>query len=168
MLHIGDVGGIDLSSSVWLQLAPFVVITMDAEQTARDLSEKGFLDLVPQIPQDEVVYLHSWGVAAAMEDMSAKFPKLRALHSGSIPLPAVFPESNPDGNGGIPTSLQHIRLEAPVVDGGGWRPLTTFLARRVFSGNRIDSSTLDRSPRMHLEAEEDIRSMVGKFRITHA
>ena len=121
MLHIGNVGGIDLSTSVWLQLAPFIVITMDAEQTPRDLLQKGFLDLVPHIPQDEIVYLRSWGVAAAMEDMSAKFPKLRALHSGSIPLPTVFPESNPDGNGGSTllsnTSVWKRRLWMVVAGG---------------------------------------------------
>ena len=138
------------------QITPFVGIII----------EKGALDLIAYIPRDEVVCFRSWGEPAAIEDMFAQFPNIRTLHSVSILLPAIFPEPNLDGNERIPTSLQHIHLDLPVVDGGDWSPLTTFLARRASSENRLDSLTLDRSPRMSLTVEERIRSMVQEFRIT--
>ena len=166
MLHIGDVGEIDLSTPVWI--APFVAIVIELGQAPRGPFEKGVLDLITYIPRDEVVSFHSWGEPAAMEDMSAKFPNLWVLHSGSMPLPAIFPEPKLVWDGGFPTSLQHIRLEAPVVDGGNWGPLTTFLSRRAILGNRLDSLTLDRSPHMYLEVEQRIRSMVREFRVTWA
>ena len=168
MLHIGDVGVVDLSTPVWNQIAPFVTIAMEPEpdQPPQGPLERGVLDLISYTPRDEVVFLHSWGEPAVTEEMFTQFPNLRSLHAGSVPLPAVFPRSNLDGNGGVPTSLQHLRLEKPIMDGGDWSPLTTFLARRVSSGNRLDSLTLDRSPHVCLEVEEHIRSMVQEFRIT--
>jgi len=167
-LHIGDVSGFDLSTLTRSPIVPFVAIAMDLDQAFWNLPGKGFLDLVPYIPQDEVVYLRSWGEPAAMEDMSTRFPKLRALRPVLIPLPTVFPGSSLDGNGGIPTSLQHIHLELPIVDDGDWSPLTAFLACRVSSGNQLDSLTLDYSPQMCLGVEEHIRSMVREFGVTWA
>ena len=160
-LNIGDVGGIDLSTSVRGQITPFVVIAVYLCEEPRDLLGKAFLDLVSYTPRDEVIHLHSRGEPAVMEDMSARFPKLRTLHSELIPLLAVFPGSSLDGNRGIPTSLQHIFLEQPGMDGpGDWNPLTSFLACRSSSGNRLDSLTLDRSPHMCLEVQEHITGVL--------
>ena len=165
-LHICDAGGIDLSTPVWTQIAPFVVIANRSQDAWSRPMAKVFLNLVSYTPRDEVVYFRSWNEPAVMEDTSARFPKLKALHSGFMPLPAIFPGSNLDRNEGIPTSLKHIRLEQPVLEGCDWGPLTNYLACRSSSGNRLDSLTLDRSPRMCLEVEEHIRSMVREFRIT--
>jgi len=164
VLHIGDVGGIELSTLVWM--APFVEIVMELDQEPQGPLEKGVLDLFAYLPRDEVIFLHSLVEPAAIEDMSTQFPNLRALRSVSIPLHTVFPAPNLDGNEGAPTSLQHIRLELPIVDGGGWSPLTTFLTRRASSGNRLESLTIDRPPRLYLDVEERIRSMVQEFRVT--
>ena len=164
-LRVGDMGRIDPSTPVWRRIVPFISIALALDQT---LLEKVFLDLVPYTPQDEVVYLCSWDEPATMEDMSTRFPKFRALHSCSIPLHTVFPGSALDGDGEISTSLQHIFLEQPVVVGGNWSPLTTLLARRASSGNRLESLRLELSPHMCLEAEEHIKSMVREFKITRA
>ena len=162
--RVGDMGGIDLSVPTVINL--FVEFVMNLNQTPLNLLENVFLDLFPYTPQDEVVYLHSWGEPAAMEDISTRFPKLRALNSGSMPLSAVFPGSRLDEKGGIPTSLQHIVLEWPVVDNGDWSPMTNFLASRSSSGNQLDSLTLSHSPHMGRKMEERIRSIVKKIRIT--
>jgi len=165
-LHVADMGGIDLSTPVWAQVGPFVTIAMELDQAPRDLSEDTLLDLVPYLPQDEVVYFRSWCERVAMESVSTRFPNLRTLHPGSIPLPNIFPGPNPGGNGNIPDSLQHIILEWPVVGGGDWSPLTNFLTHRASSGNRLHSLTLDRPPHMCPKVEEHIRSMVRELRIT--
>ena len=154
IFHVGDAGGIDLSTPMWEQIVPSVSITTELVN--------GSLDLVAHTPRDEVVSFYSWGEPAAMEDISTQFPNLRALHSCSMPLPVVFPELCLDGNERIPPSLQHVFLEGIVVDGGDWSPLTTFLTRRVSSGNRLDSLTVD-GPHMCLEVEGHIRSMVREF-----
>jgi len=160
-------GGIDLSTTVWRKIAPLVVIAIHPDQAPYDLLRKAILDLVPYTPRDEVICFRSKGDLAVMEDMSTRFPKLRALHSGLVPLPAAFPGSSLDGNGGIPAFLQHIHLERPIVNGGNWSPLTDYLACRSSSGNRLDSLALDRSPHMRRDVEEYIRSMVREFRITY-
>ena len=164
--RVADVGGLDLSTKVWEQIDPFVTISMKADQTPHGPSGNPLLDLVPHLPQDEVVYFRPLYVPAAMEDMSTRFPNLRALHPGLLPLTAVFLGPDPGRDGGIPTSLQHIILEWPYVEGDDWSPLTNSLAHRASSGNRLDSLTLHNPPRMCPKLEEDIRSMVRELRIT--
>ena len=166
MLHISDVAGIDLSTPVLDQIAPFVVIAMWSNQIPQDQLEKGVLDLVAYIPQDEVVSFHSWDEPAVMDHISPRFPNLRALHSGSIPITAVFSRSNLDKNGGISTSLRHLILEQPILDHGDWLPLTYFVSHRSSSWNRLDSLTLKRPPLMRPQLEEYLRGMVREFRIT--
>jgi len=169
ILRIGDVDGIDLSTPVWWRITPFVVITVGLRHAPRDPLGEAFLDLVSYSPRDEVIYLHSGGEPAVMEDMSTRFPKLRALHSDLIPLFAVFPRSNLESNGGIPTSLRHIFLERTHMDHpGDWDLLTNFLACRSSSGNQLDSLTVDRSPHMCLEVQEHIRSMVQEYGVSNA
>ena len=164
-LHVADVGRMDLSTPVWVQISSFVMITMELEPTpqAQGLSEKWFLDLIAHFPRDEIVSFRSWDQPTTIQDVSAQFPNLRAIHSGSMPLPAAFPESNLDGDEVLLPSLQHVFLERPVVYGGDWSPLVAFLACRASSGNRLESLTVTDShmcPRM----EEHVRTMVQEFR----
>ena len=161
--RVANMGGIDLSTRVWDRVPPFVSITLGPAQGSQDISEKGFLDLIPHIPRHEVVSFYSLADSAAMEDMSIQFQNLRALHSCSMSLLAVFPESNLDGNNWLPPSLQHVVLERPTVDGGDWSPLTTFLACRASSGNRLDSLAVVGS-HMCPRVEGHVRSMVQEFR----
>ena len=162
-LHVADVGETDLSTLVWGQTPLFVMIAMEFDQAPQGLSEKWFLDLIPHIPRDEVVYFHSLADPAAIEDAFAQFPNLRALHSNYVPLSDVFPESNLDGNKRFPPSLQHVILELPDVDEVDWSPLTAFLASRASSGNRLDSLTVVGS-HMSPRVEGHVRNMVREFR----
>ena len=160
--HTYDVGGIGLSTPVCSRVTPFVSITMWG-RTPQDLLGKAFLNLVEHTPRDEVVSFRSLDGPAAIEDLSTQFPNLRALQSGPVPLRAVFPEPNLGGNERILPSLQYIFLERPIVGGGDWSPLTTFLACRASSGNQLDSLTIIGS-HMCPRVEGYVRSMVREFR----
>ena len=162
-LHVGDLGGADLSTPVWMQISPFVSITVEMDRTTQGISGKWFLDLIAHLPLDDIISFRSWDEPAFMEDVPAQFQNLRALESGSIPLSAVFPEPNPDENKRLPPSLQHIILRRPDVDGGDWSPLTTFLACRASTANRLDSLTIVGS-HMCPRVEGHVRSMVRELR----
>jgi len=75
-------------------MAPFAMITMELDQTPKDLLKKGVINLIENTPQDKIIYLCTGGEPAAMKDISAQMPNLRALYSYSLPLPATFPEPN--------------------------------------------------------------------------
>ena len=161
-LSAGDEGGIGLSTLSW-QIPTFLEITMELDRTRRGLLEKEVLDLIAHAPRDEIVWFSSWGDPITVEHISDDLPNIRTLQFCAMSLSAVFPESNLDGNERIFPSLQHIILRDPIVDGGDWSPLTTFLVSRVSSGSRLDSLTVTGSTHMCLGVEGFIRSMVKEF-----
>ena len=70
-------------------------------------------------------------------------------------------------------SLEHILLEGVRADhDDGWKPLTTFLACRMSTGNRLDALVIaDHESVMPREVEKQIRSMVRELklgRLNHA
>ena len=165
-LNVGDADGIDLSTPAWKQMATFVGITMELDQTPKELLYKGVLDLIAHVPQDEIVYFRTWSDPLAMDDLFTRLPNLKALHTVNTPLLAVFPESNLDGDEKIFPSLRHVFLEQLVVSDGDWTPLMGFLARlRVSSGNQLDSLTVVDSPHMCPEVMRRIRGMVQEFKV---
>ena len=163
-LCAGDIGAIDPSSSVWGQVATFVKITMELDETPQDLLEKGVLDFVAHTPREDIVLFRSWGGPIAIQDVSTQLPNLRTLHFGGMPLPPVFQELNLDGNKKLLPSLQHIFVEKVFVGDDGWGPIATFLAHRASSGNPLASLTVVNSPHMCLPEKERIKGLVQEFR----
>ena len=159
---VGDVGTVDLST--WSHIPMFLEITIELDQTPRGLPEKEVLSLIAHTPRDEIVWFYSWGDSVPVEHLSANLPNIRTLQfrEMSLPLSAVFRNSNPDGNKRILPSLQRLLLKDPITDGGDWGPLTTFLVSRASSGNRLDSLTVAGS-HMCLEVEGHIRNVVQEF-----
>ena len=161
ILYAGDVYGLGFPSS-GTHANWFAGIGVGLEQAPGGSLEKVVLDFIAHTPQDKVVRFDSLCGLASVGDVSAQFPNLRELHidTGKISLPDIFPESKPGGDEKVLPSLQHIFLGC--VDGGDWSLLTTFLARRASSGDRLRSLTILDS---HVcpEVQERIRSMVQEF-----
>ena len=166
ILRVGDVGGLCPSTPVSERMVPFVAITIDSVQTPPDDSrERIILDLIAHTPQDEIVYLRTYGNPTVMGSIYTRLPNLRALYAGTIPLSAVFPKRSIRDNGILPF-LQHIFLERVVSDGGDWTPLTTFLSRRA----SLDSLEIFNSSYMRPGEAEDMEQVVRHFsanRISH-
>ena len=162
MLRAGDTCGTGLPDPVICGDWP-VTIEVKLNQTPGDLSEKGVLDLIAHTPRDEIVLFESFCGLAAVEDISAHFPNLKALQleSPTVPLSTIFPESGMGGDGGVLPFLQHIGFLS-CRDCDDWSPLTAFLARRVSSGYRVGSLMISHS---HVcpEVEECIRGIVPVF-----
>jgi len=162
VLHVGDAGGIDLSSPA--QMNPFVVITIELNRVPfKDLLEKVSLDLIAHIPPEDVVYFHGYRKPVDMKDLSAQLPNLRTLHFDRTPLPAAFPNPGLDRDGEIFPSLRHLFLDWVVVDCGDWSSLTTFLDCRASSGNQLHSLVIIGSYHMRPALPWIFRKVVGEF-----
>ena len=163
VFRVGDVGGLCPSTPVSERMVPFVAITINSLQAPPDNSrERIILDIIANIPLEEIVYLRTYGKPIAMKNIYPRLPNLRALHVGRIPLSAVFPEQGEYNR--VPPSLQHIFLEQVVVGGGDWTPLTTFLSRRASPGKWLDSLEILNSSDMYPEDVGDIENAVRDFR----
>ena len=159
ILHVGDVGGLCPSTPVSERMVPFVAITIDSVQTPPDDSrERIILDLIAHIPQEEIVYLRTYGNPTVMEIIYTRLPNLRSLYAGTTPLSAVFPKRGTSDNRNLPF-LQHVFLERVVADGGDWTPLTTFLSRRA----SLDSLEIFNSSYMRPGEAEDMGKVVRHF-----
>ena len=166
VFHAGDVGGVNFSAPDWSRINTFVTVDILVKGTPRkSVSERAALDLITYPPPEEVVYLHACNASAVTEDTYTQFPNIRALSFDSIPLSAAFPNPNLIGDGEV-FSLQHILLKRVVADCGAWTPLTTFLACRVSSGNRLDTLEIADSSHMCLEVMDGIRDMVQELVVT--
>ncbi|KAF9646758.1 hypothetical protein BDM02DRAFT_3118156 [Thelephora ganbajun] len=164
--HVRDVGGIDLSAPAPARMKSLAFIGINTGQALpKDVMGKLTLDLIAHVPREEFVYFKACEQPVAMEDVSARFPNLKALHSLGTPLPAIFPTSNLDMDGDIFPSLQHVCLDSVVVKDDDWSPLTTFLARRSSSGNPLHSLGIAGRYCMRPEVLKSIRSMVRQFRM---
>ena len=162
-MRVGEVRGVDLSVLPIRGIDSFVEIIVEPNEAPRgEELDKTVLDLIAHVPREEIVFFETRGGRVAMGNVHARFPNLGALSFNATPLTAVFPNPNPDG---VLASLRHVFLQNPVVNGGDWSPLMTFLSRRASSGNRLDSLEMSYSPHMCLELVERIRSMVRGFSI---
>ncbi|KAF9653314.1 hypothetical protein BDM02DRAFT_3182856 [Thelephora ganbajun] len=163
-LHVGDIGSLHPSTLVSKQVLPFVAITIDTYHMPPDYSpEKVVLDIIVHIPQEEIVYLQTYGNPTAMENIYTRSPNLRALQSERMPLSAVVPEPNPNGEDRFLSSLQYVSFERLVGVDGDWTPLTNFLYCRPSSGKRLHSLEMVGSCNIHPEVVEDIRGAVQEF-----
>ena len=122
VLHAGDAGGINFSAPE--QIDTFVTITIRLNSIfCTDELERTTPDLIAHVPREEVVYFQTRDDPVAMEDISAQFPTVRALSPDAVFLSAVFPNSNPVGDGKIFLSLERLNKRHIIF--------INLLARRV-------------------------------------
>lgn len=125
-----------------------------------------FFDSLAHI-RDHVVYYQSPRCFLKSADLSIGMFNLIEIH---IPKGARLSEwfVEPDTGGAhdcekfLP-SLRYLSLFEPLLDGGDWSPLLTFLSRGGFSRNRLDLLTIYGCPHMCLDVVENIRRIVRRF-----
>ena len=162
-LRVGDASGINFSDPAQSPIGTFFEITMFLNEKSRAVRERAVLDLVACIPREEVVYFKARNNSVATEDICTQFPNVRALSFDGVPLSVAFPDLNMAMYGKISPPLEHVLLEH--VNDDDWSPLTTFLASRVSSGNRLDTLVISNSPGVPPEVMEGIRGMVRELKI---
>ena len=164
-LHVGDMGGIDFSSMGPAQVDNFMVIDIELNQILpKELQEEVALDFISYAPREEIVYFSTYGDPVPMEEMAIQLPYLKALHFEGTTLHVAFPKPSLDWGGMVFPSLQHISLGQVIARRGDWSPLTTFLARRSSSGNKLDTLEIIGPYNMRVEVEKSIKGMVREFR----
>ena len=161
-LHIGDIGGLPPFTPVSERMVPFVTITINPVQTPLgDTRERILLGLFAHTPQEEIVYLRTYGKPTAMENIYPRLPKLKVLYAQEAPLAAVLPSEG--GDNWVPF-LRHVFLERVIAHGNDWTPLMTFLSRRASPGKWLDSLEIVNPSHMYPEEAEDIGNAVRDFR----
>jgi hypothetical protein len=166
--RVGDVGGIDFAAPGPAPMDEFVGVTIELDpMLPKDILEEVTVDLIAHAPPEEIFYFRAYGNAVATEVISVQFPSLRALHFKEVPLHVAFPKPTPGRDMEIFPSLRHLTLDQVVVGSRDWSPLTTFLARRASSGNRLDTLELIGYHPMQFGTEKSIRRVVREFRMTY-
>jgi hypothetical protein len=159
--HVGDVHGMDVSERV--RMENFVEITIELGRVPGSLRQRAALDLIANARQEEILFLHIFGVPATMADVSANLQHLKALYIQGAPVDKLFPNATSDADGEIFPDLRRITLR--YVDApNGWDPLINFLSNRAFSGNQLDLFEVVYPPIKNPGVEDTIRSMVRQFR----
>ena len=157
----------DFSSPESIQMKEFVVIAIELDPfPSKHIRDKVTLELITQVPQEDIAHLRICDDPVSMEVVSAKFPYLRSLHFDGTRLDDAFQEPTPDGSGEIFRSLQRVVLDQVVVRGGDWGPLTAFLARCASSGSRLDTLIIKGSYILDPRVEESFRRAVRDFRLS--
>ncbi|KAF9653347.1 hypothetical protein BDM02DRAFT_3182877 [Thelephora ganbajun] len=147
----------------------FMAISITLDQVLpQDLLEETTVDLISNIPREEIVYFRAHDKHTAMGDISAQFPHLKTLHLVGVPLSAAFPKPTLDNHGKILPSLQHITLDWVVVHNNDWNLLKNFLSSRAFSGSEVDTLEIIGSYDMHPRIFRSIEGKVRKFRAPRA
>ena len=161
----GDAGEIDFSAPTSVQTNPFVTIAMLLSGTPdRNMLGRAVLDLIAYAPLEEAVYLHACS-NPIIEDTRTRFPNLRTLSFDKMFLSAAFPNPDLIVDRKILPSLEYVLLKDVVADEGDWTPLTTFLARRVSSGNQMDTLVITGFTHVCRQVVEDLRDMVRELKI---
>jgi len=160
----GDVGNLDLGTPADDRVGWFASIGTTLDETLpKDLLERGTLDILAQIPQEDVVSFEvSEEPIAILEAVCTWFPNLRVLQLSKTPLSGL---SNLSGDKEVFPSLQRVFLDQMVLHHHDWSPLITFLACRASSGNQLDGIEISDSPHMCTEVVEGIRCLVRHFLI---
>ena len=161
-LYVGDARGINFSAPEWTNTFVTITVVLNGALGV-DVVKRATLDLITHVPREEVVYFQTYDNPIAMEDTYTQFPNVRALSLCTIPLSKAFPKSTTVGDGRIFPSLEHVLLKNTFASEGDWSPLMTFLARRVSSGNRLDTLTITNSS-VCPEVMEGIRGMVRELK----
>ena len=168
ILHVGDANGIHFSVPPQERIGAFATITVVLPDGTlrRDVMERAALDLISYAPRVGAVNIQARNIydPVTTEATYAQFPNLRALSFHMVSLTAVLPESTLLGDGKMFPSLEHISLGRLTLDDGDWSPLTTFLGRRMSSGNRLDTLEIACSPHMCQEVTKDIGAMVRELK----
>ena len=154
-LHVGDVRGIN---PLLQRMDTFLVITMPRG----DAWDRTILDLIAHAEGEEVVHFQSLD-DYGMRSIYPQFPNLRALSFAGGDLWTMFPEPDLGRDKETLTSLQHISLQALILDRDDWSPLITFLAYRVSSGNQLDTVEISDSSYMRPEVMEVVGGMVREL-----
>ena len=161
---MSDTVGIGLSTQEGERITTFVTVDVVlGGAPPRTVVERAALDLVTYASLEETIYLHTYIIPIAMDGIHLRFQNLRTLSFEAVPLHASFPDPNLVDTGSMFRSLEHLILERVEVDDGDWSPLVTFLARRVSSGNRLDTLKIAGYTYMCPEVMEGIRGMVRVF-----
>ena len=158
---VGEAGEMHLES-VEMDKAVVLIIQL-GHPPPKDLLGKAALELTAYVPREEIVYFEGTNEPVGMDDIYTRLPNLKTLYLDNIHLPAVFPGPNSSGNESMPPSLQNLALRSTAVEGNDWSPLTTFLAHRASSGDRLDTLKVSRSDHMCREAVENIEGTVREF-----
>jgi len=81
----------------------------------------------------------------------------------------ALPAPNPDADNSDLTHLRRVSFERLVVRewDRGWIPLVTFLTSRAPSGRRLDSLEITTFANMPTQVEEEIRGLVGEFKLVY-
>ena len=157
----GDVGKLDPSAPEWNLVAWLVNldIYLDAKPP-EDVLGQSILDLLAYIPQEEVLYPRACGGPTAAQATATQFPKITLLYFDETRLSAL---PNPERDREIFPSLRCVVLDRVVVDDYDWSPLTTFLARRASSGNRLEALEIFTRFHMCKDVADGIKGMVRHF-----
>ena len=164
LLRINDAGGVGFPAVDPTEAGEFLLIHIEFNQRLRkDLKEEATLDLISDVPQEEIVYFSAVGDPVGKKDLSAHFPHIRALYFKRSILRIAFPVPTFDWDGIIFPSLRHVSLEEVVVRLEDWSPLIAFLERCSSSGNQLDTLAIVGPYYMRPAVEESIKGMVRKF-----
>jgi len=160
IIRAGDVRG---TNSLLQQMDTFLSISVELDGIYGDAIGRTALDLIAHVPGEEVVYFKPVGNSSTMENISTRFPNLRALTFDHASLHTMFPEPDLGRDKETLLSLQRVSFKRLIVDDGDWRPLVTFLARRESNGNRLDALEILDSRPMSREVVEVVKDMVGEL-----
>lgn len=174
--HVCDIGSNHSPTLISERIAPFLSIDIAAvPNLPRNSPEELLPDIIAYIPREEVVRLQIYNLPTAattrgnsgmvMGNIYTLLPNLRALHSKWIPLSAVFPGPDSDGEDLVfSQSLRYLFLEH-ALPGGDWTPFTNFLLSPFHSSaKRLDFLQIKGPSCLPPEVEHVIRSSAQEFR----
>jgi hypothetical protein len=162
-LHVGDGCKIDSPTPGPPQTKKFLEIRLEPIPS-KNLQEKVIVELIAHLPREDIVHSRVDGEPVCMEDFSANFPHLKAIHFEGARPDVTFWNPTRNKDVGIFPSLRHVVLDREVVDSCELGALMTFLAHRASSGNQLDSLEIKGSFNMDPIVKETIRESVRDFK----
>jgi hypothetical protein len=162
VFNVGEGGG-NHSEAAQMDSVVELSVRRLGRRPSKDSLGKMAMDLIAFVPPEDIVDFWGNNEPVDMGDIYTRLPNLKTLHLDMVHLPAVFPGQNFDEQGGIPSSVHTLTLERLTVGNNDWSSLTTFLARRASSGERLDMLKIVGSNHMCQEVRESIEGMVHEF-----
>ncbi|KAF9779288.1 hypothetical protein BJ322DRAFT_452898 [Thelephora terrestris] len=161
VFNVGEGGG---NHSEAAQMDSVVELSVRLGQSPpKDLLGKTAMDLIAFVPPEDIVDFWGNNEPVDMGDIYTRLPNLKTLFLNRIHLPAVFPGPNFGEQGSIPSSVKTLTLQRLMVGNNDWSSLTTFLALRASSGERLDILKILHFNHMCREVRESIEGMVHEF-----
>ena len=146
-----------------VRIDTFLLIMVRLDRSHRNEGERATLDLIAHIPGEDIVHFETFGSLVTTENICSWFPNLRTITFERARLQTIFPEPDQGRDEDTLLSLQRMCFRGLVVDHGNWRPLITFLACRISSGNRLDTLEVCHRHPMSREVIEVVRGMVREL-----